>query len=42
VRHPAHIRAGLLRSKLDAYKEMPGPDVVMQRLEEAFKGAEKR
>ena len=30
VRHPAHIRAGLLRAKLDAYKEMPGPDVVLQ------------
>jgi hypothetical protein len=28
VRHPAHIRAGLLRARLDMYKEMPGPDVV--------------
>ena len=31
VRHPAHIRAGLLRARLDMYKEMPGPDVVSSR-----------
>ena len=26
----------LLRARLDAYKESPGPDVVLQRLEDAL------
>ena len=42
LRHPAHVRAGLLQAKVDHFREMPAPDNVLERLEVAYKQSAKR